>query len=111
MSVRVGVGLSCLESPDLLEQFDEQFDFVQVMGIEHIGKQGEPLSQKALYLLERLRHRYPTMTLQIDGGVRQENIKDLMAAGATSIVSGSAILGADDPHAAYAALYNIANGL
>lgn len=110
-TVRVGVALGCLESPDLLEQFDEQFDFVQVMGIEKVGRQGEPLSQKALYLLERLRHRYPLLPLQVDGGVRMENAKALVAAGATKLVSGSAILGAEDAGAAYAALYNEVNGV
>lgn len=110
-TVHVGIALSCLESPELLEPYEEQFDFVQVMGIEHIGKQGEPLSPKALYLLERLRHRYPTLPLQIDGGVRVENARQLVAAGATRLVSGSAILGAEDAHAAFAALYNEVNGV
>lgn len=108
-TVQVGVALGCLESPDLLEQFDDQFDFVQVMGIEKIGKQGEPLSQKALYLLERLRHRYPVLPLQVDGGVRIENAKSLVVVGASRLVSGSAIVGADDPAAAYMSLYNEVN--
>jgi ribulose-phosphate 3-epimerase len=107
--IYVGIALHCDESPDALEPFAEQFDFVQVMGIEHIGKQGEPLAQKAIYLLERLRHRYSTMPLQIDGGVKLEHVKRLVEAGATRLVSGSAIMGAEDPQAAYQALYNEAN--
>lgn len=107
--IELGIALGCLENPDGLEPFAEQFDFVQVMGIEHIGKQGEPLAQKAIYLLERLRHRYPSMPLQVDGGVRVENVERLVGAGATRLVSGSAIMGAEDPKAAYEALYNEAN--
>lgn len=108
-SVAIGVALGALEGPDALEPFNDQFDFVQVMGIEHIGKQGEPLTEHAVYLIERLRHRYPQLPIQIDGGVRLENVKQLVAAGATRLVAGSAILKADDPKAAYNALYTEAN--
>jgi len=79
--IYVGVALACTDSPDALEPFGEQFDFIQVMGVEHIGKQGEPLALKAIHLLERLRHRYTTLPLQIDGGVRLEHVKRLVEAG------------------------------
>jgi ribulose-phosphate 3-epimerase len=108
-SVQVGVAIGALENPDLLEQFEEQYDFVQVMGIERIGRQGEEFSQKALFLLERLRRRYPHLPLQVDGGLRLENATALVAAGATRLVAGSAIFGTDDVPAAYKALYTGAN--
>lgn len=109
-SVQVGVALGAHQSPDDLEPFNDQFDFVQVMGIEHEGRQGEPLADHAFVLLERLRHRYPQLPLQVDGGVRLENIKKLVAAGATRLVAGSAVFGSEDPQAAYKALYTEANG-
>lgn len=108
--VLIGVALGCDEQPDALEPFELQFDFVQVMGIEHIGKQGEPLALKAIHLIERLRHRYPQLPIQVDGGVKLEHVARLVAAGATRLVAGSAILGAEDAKAAYEALYNEANG-
>ncbi len=108
-SVQVGLAVGCQQNLDDLEPFEGQYDFVQVMGIEHIGKQGEPLSQKALFMLERLRHRYPNLPLQVDGGVKPENAAALVAAGATRLVAGSAIFGSDDARAAYQALYTVAN--
>ena len=72
-SVRAGIALGPQEQPDILEQFEAQFDFVQVMGIDREGRQGEPFDKKALYLLERLRARYPHLPLQVDGGVSLEN--------------------------------------
>ncbi len=108
-SVQVGVALEALGSPDELLTFEEQYDFVQVMGAEHIGKQGEPLSQKAVFLIERLRRRYPLLPIQIDGGVRLDNVKQLVAAGATRLIVGSAIFATDDVPAAYKALYTEAN--
>jgi len=105
--VRVGIALSIGGEPHELERL--QPDFVQVMGIEHIGKQGEPLHRRAVYLIERVRRLYPAMQIQVDGGVRAQNIQQLVAAGANRIIAGSAILGADDPEAAYKELVALAN--
>ncbi len=100
-SVRAGIALGPQEQPDILEQFEAQFDFVQVMGIDREGRQGEPFDKKALYLLERLRARYPHLPLQVDGGVSLENALALVAAGANRLVVGHAIVKAPDPAAAY----------
>jgi len=110
-SIQVGVALGAHQSPDDLEPFDAQYDSVQVMGIEHEGRQGEPFDpdNKALFLLKRLRARYPHLPLQVDGGVRLDNARALVAAGATRLVAGSAIFGAKDSKAAYEALYTEAN--
>lgn len=108
-TVQVGVAIMADVQPEILEVFEAQFDFIQVMGIAHIGKQGEPLEQKAVFLIERLRHRYPELPLQVDGGVTLENAASLVKAGATSLVAGSAIFKADDPVAAYQALLAKAN--
>src|SRR3989338_1609797 len=96
-----GVALGPQQSPDVLEPFESQFDFVQVMGIDREGRQGEPFDIKALYLVERLRARYPDLPLQVDGGVTLENARALAAAGANRLVGGHAIVKAPDPAAAY----------
>ena len=98
--LQVGVALSCMTQPDILEPFEAQFDYVQVMGIAKVGFQGQPFDVHALHLLERLRLRYPTLPLQVDGGVTIENAHQIVKAGATKLVVGSAIFKADDPIAA-----------
>ncbi len=108
-AVAAGIALPVRAQPDELEPFESQFDFVQVMGIEHEGKQGEPFDKHALFLIERVHARYPLLPIQVDGGVSEETIAELVAAGATRLVVGSAIFKADDPVAAYKALYNKAN--
>lgn len=109
-AIKLGVGLAAHADPHTLAEF-EGYDFVQVMGIEHIGRQGEPFDpdNRALYLLERLRALYPRLPIQVDGGVRPDNVATLIAAGATRLVVGSAILAAEDPHVAYDALVALAN--
>jgi ribulose-phosphate 3-epimerase len=108
-SVRVGIAIGPAEPLEILEPLEAQFDFVQVMGIAREGRQGEPFDRHALYLVERLRHRYPQLDVQIDGGVTKDNARELVSAGATRLVVGSAIFGTDDPVASYKELYNIVN--
>ncbi len=108
-AVQAGVALGDKQQPDALEPFESQFDFVQVMGIDHEGKQGEAFDQHALYLVERVRARYPLVPIQVDGGVSPENALALVAAGATRLIVGSAIFKEEDPAAAYKELYNMVN--
>lgn len=109
-SVQVGVALMCDAQPEELEPFEAQFDYVQVMGIARIGRQGEPFDIRAQHLIERLRARYPDLAIQVDGGVNKETIPSLVKAGAQFLITGSAVFGADDPAAAVIELSRIANG-
>lgn len=108
-NIRVGVAVGAHAHLEDLERFEAQFDFVQVMGIAREGRQGEPFEHKALYLIERLRARYRELPIQVDGGVTLDNVPRLVAAGATRLVAGSAIFGAEDPVVAYEALVAAAN--
>ncbi len=108
-AVHAGIALGAEENLEALEQFEGQYDFVQVMGVDHEGRQGEPFDRKALYLVERLRRRYPHLPIQVDGGVSLENARELVAAGATALVVGHAIVKASDPALAYKELYNRVN--
>lgn len=74
----------------------EKADVIQIMGIEHIGRQGEPLSECALALLSTLRAKYPERIISVDGGVNLKNAPLLVGAGADRLVSGSALFGSDD---------------
>ena len=80
------------------------------MGIGRVGRQGEPFEPHSLALIERLRKRYPDLTIQVDGGVTMETARSLVQAGANRLVVGHAIFTADNPEEAYNALYTEANG-
>ena len=108
-SVHGGIALGPNDQPDVLLPFEAQFDFVQVMGIDREGRQGEPFDKRALYLVERLRARYPKLPIQVDGGVSLQNARELVAAGATGLVVGSAIVKAEDPLAAYQEFVELVN--
>ncbi|HVV15281.1 MAG TPA: hypothetical protein VHD55_02710 [Candidatus Paceibacterota bacterium] len=109
-SITTGLALLPNMQPDVLESFDTLFDYVQVMGINTVGRQGEPFDAHSVALVERLRHRYPDLVIQVDGGVNTETAGALAHAGANRLIAGSAIFGADNPEEAYKALYTLANG-
>ncbi|MDO8548184.1 MAG: hypothetical protein Q7R71_00730 [bacterium] len=108
-SVKAGLALLPDAQPEELEPFEAQFDFVQVMGIARVGFQGEPFDKHAIYLVERMRRRYPELVIQVDGGVSRDNANALAKAGANRLVVGSTIFTQDDPVRAIAELREEAN--
>ncbi len=107
--VRVGVALLSTATTEDLKPFEGLFDFVQVMGIEHIGFQGHLFDTRAVELVAAVRRAYPAMTIQVDGGVALGNALRLARAGANRLVAGSAIFSAANPQQAYAQLHIEAN--
>lgn len=104
------LGLSFNNDTDLalLSDIDPtHFDYVQLMGIETIGVQGQPFDERVLSRIEFLKKTYPNLPIQIDGSVDSDTIQKLKAAGADRFVVGSAIIAAPDPHASFVALTNM----
>lgn len=66
-------------------------DFIQCMGIARIGFQGEPFDERVIEKIKEIKKHYPEMIVSVDGGVSLENAQALIEAGATRLVSGSAI--------------------
>lgn len=107
--VMLGVALLPGDDAALFAQYAELCDFVQVMGIAKVGVQGSELDMRAIDLITSLRANNQELTIQIDGGVRLEHVRSLVAAGANTLIVGSAIFGSDDPQAAYKKLVKEAN--
>jgi ribulose-phosphate 3-epimerase len=100
---RYQIGIALTNDRDLseLSPYIDRIDFVQVMGIAHVGKQGQPFDERTLTTLHALRTAYPTLPLSVDGAVNRETILKLRDAGATRFAPGSAIAKAPDPVLAY----------
>lgn len=96
--VDVEWGIAFLATDDILPWSSvlEKAHFVQVMGIEEIGKQGEPFSEKTFEQIQTIRAQYPNVILSVDGGVSLENAQRLKDAGVMRLVSGSTIFNAED---------------
>lgn len=54
-----------------------------------------------------LRTQFPTLDIEVDGGVGPDTVQKCAEAGANMIVSGSAIMRSDDPRAVINLLRNV----
>jgi pentose-5-phosphate-3-epimerase len=84
-------------------------DFVQLMGIENIGYQGQSFDPRVLDQVKHAREIKPDAIISIDGGVNLETARELALAGANRLVSGSTIFGANAPEVAIEDLKRISN--
>ena len=110
--VMAGVALRSHDTPEVLKNFEGLYDYVQVMGIDRIGRQGEPPDphHQEIKLVAQLRKKFPDLVIQVDGGAAA-HVRELALAGANRLVVGSAIVQAENPQEVYKTLYSKANGL
>jgi ribulose-phosphate 3-epimerase len=94
----LALGLSIGMETDLalIEPHLKKIDYVQFMGIRKIGHQGEPFDTRVFAKIATFRKRYPTIEIQVDGGVTLENAPKLLQAGVKRLVVGSALWKAPD---------------
>lgn len=109
-ATQAGVALQSTDSPEMLLEFAGLYDYVQVMGIENIGSQGQPFDPRVVELVKNLRAQFPELVIQVDGAVTP-HVRELVHAGANRLVVGSAIMLAESPQQIYKALYTEANGI
>ncbi len=94
--IEIGLAINITTSNEEIYPHIEKLDFVQFMGIEKIGFQGQPFDERVLPKIEDLRERFPELIISVDGGVSLETAPLLIKAGASRLVAGSAILESDD---------------
>ena len=110
--LELGVGLAFKPASDVDQVAavarDAGVDLVLCMSIEP-GYSGQEFMPEAFGRLERLRELLPDgIRVQVDGGVKLENVGRARAAGADLLVAATAVFGAGDPAGAYRALVGAA---
>lgn len=95
--VELGVALSHKDDLNILNEIIEYIDFVQHMGIDHIGVQGEVFDMNTVERVKEIKSMFPDLQVSVDGGVNMKNIESLKLAGVDSLVIGSAIFHTKDP--------------
>ena len=97
-NVEIGIALNVNTPNEVLDEFlnkDAQgrrlADFVQFMGIDKIGYQGQEFDEEVINKIKDLRKKYQDITISVDGGVNFNTYKKLIKAGANKLISGSAI--------------------
>ena len=96
---QAGVVLNPATPIEVLDYVIEELDMVLVMSVNP-GFGGQAFIPSALDKLRRIRERIDRtgkkIRLEIDGGVKPDNIAEIAAAGADTFVAGSAIFGQPD---------------
>jgi|SRR3989344_145317 len=99
-SMNIGVAINPLTPIEEIFPIISFIDFVQCMGIDREGFQGEVFNEKTLENIKTLKQKFPEVKISVDGGVNMETASKILAAGADRLVAGSAIWNATNPHSA-----------
>lgn len=104
---QAGVSLNPATPVETLDVILDELDLVLIMSVNP-GFGGQSFIPSALDKLRALRQRISerglATELEVDGGVKIDNIREVVAAGADVLVAGSAIFNTDDYAATIAAL-------
>jgi ribulose-phosphate 3-epimerase len=114
LGAKAGVVINPATPAGSLEAIAPDVDFVLVMSVNP-GFSGQSFIPHSLEKLRRVRsvleRAGSSALIEIDGGIDQTNVSDVVAAGANILVAGQAIFGSGDPEAATRALRASANQL
>ncbi len=92
----IGLALNIETAIDVIEPFKDEIQFVQCMGIDHIGFQGQKFDEEVINKIKEIKNRFPFLPISVDGGVSLESAPKLIDAGANRLVVGSAIFDSDN---------------
>lgn len=93
---RVGVALKPSMDLELLQPYILDVDFVQFMGNDKVGYNGVELDEQVIEKIKEFHKSHPSIPIQIDIGVNFDTAHSLIEAGATSLISGSAIFDSEN---------------
>ena len=97
LGMRAGVAINPATSLVLLEDVIDELDFVLIMSVTP-GFGGQAFITSSLPKIRRLRQTIGdrSVDISVDGGVDPDTAGPLAAAGATTLIAGSAIFGTSD---------------
>lgn len=101
--MRPGITLKPGTPLSAIEPFVSSVDMVLIMTVEP-GFGGQSFMADQLDKVRSLRARYPTLDIEVDGGIGPDTVQQAAEAGANVLVSGSAIFGSKDMKATISTL-------
>lgn len=99
--LEVGIAVKSTTPFELFSPFLEYVDFVQCMGIEKVGYQGQDFDENIIDKIKEIRNYSNTLPIVVDGAVNNKTIHSLLEAGATKLVVGSALFESEDMKETY----------
>ena len=108
--VEVGLAINIATPVSLIEEIlsktsvaaeavglNSSIQFIQCMGINRVGYQGQSFEPKVLDKIREICAKYPDLLISVDGAVSLETAPQLLDAGADRLVVGSAIFNDENP--------------
>ncbi len=95
--IEIGLAIGIDTPIDTLDSLLGSISCIQLMGIKHIGHQGEKLDERIYERVKYIRAKAPELPISIDGGVSLDNAGSLIEAGANRLVSGSVVFESENP--------------
>ncbi len=77
---------------DMIKSYVDSIHGIMFMGV-HPGKQGQKFLPETLNRIRNIRNTFPSLPIEVDGGVNETTIADIIRAGATAVCPGSAVFG------------------
>jgi len=111
---QVGLSLKPSTELSLIEPYYDQLDLILVMSVEP-GFGGQGYIQNSTERVVKIKKRLTELCLQdrvlieVDGGIKLHNAKEVIDAGADVLVAGSAVFGTNDPVQTIKDFYNLSN--
>ncbi len=78
-----------------LDIYSKYVDMFLIMSV-HPGFGGQSFIEESIDKVKYLRNKYPGIDIEIDGGIKLDNVGKVIDAGANVIVAGSAVFNAKD---------------
>lgn len=107
LGMKAGVSLNPHKPVEVLQDILPELDLVLLMSVNP-GFGGQKFIENTYDKVRRLRaladKKNPNLIIEIDGGVTNNNSKQLVEAGANALVAGSYVFGADNPKEAILSL-------
>lgn len=91
-NIEIGLAVKSDTDTKIVDDFINNIDFIQCMGVKDIGFQGQPFDEEVLKLINSLHKKYPEIPISVDGSVNEQTAQALIDNGASRLVIGSALL-------------------
>jgi ribulose-phosphate 3-epimerase len=99
--VEIGIAATAATTPMELYKYESECSFFHFMLINEIGHFGEKLQPELLEKVKEVHNRWPNKLLSADGGINKDNVGDVIRAGVSRVIVGSAIAQSGDMPRSY----------
>ncbi|MFA5931983.1 MAG: hypothetical protein WC793_01235 [Candidatus Paceibacterota bacterium] len=96
-NVEIGIAFKPSDDLSIVSKLSNKVDFLQCMGIDEIGFQGQEFDKNVVENIKYLKEELPGVVISVDGGVNLENAPVLLDVDADRLTVGSAIWKSGDP--------------